>query len=124
MAEPSARNGVDRERRGGALSESGPDRDGDEGGERRSAEELLPEVYHELRALARARLAHEKPGRTIQATMLVHEAWLRIAGEDPSAAAWNGRGHFFGAAARAMEAVLVDHARRRGARPATGRGAR
>ena len=75
------------------------------------AEELLPLVYDELRALARARLAREGPGITLQATGLVHEAWLRLVGDaDPG---WNGRGHFFGAAARAMRRILVEDARRR-----------
>ena len=78
----------------------------------RRAEELLPLVYEELRALARARMAHELPGQTIQATALVHEAYLRLVGDqDPG---WNGRGHFFGAAALAMRRILVEQARRRG----------
>lgn len=78
----------------------------------RAAEELLPLVYDELRALARARLAAEAPGRTLQATALVHEAYMRLVGnEDPG---WNGRGHFFGAAALAMRRILVEEARRRG----------
>ncbi len=76
-----------------------------------SAEELLPLVYDELRALARARIARERPGQTLEATSLVHEAFLRLVGdEDPG---WNGRGHFFGAAARAMRRILVDQARRK-----------
>jgi RNA polymerase sigma factor (TIGR02999 family) len=83
-----------------------------EAGEAGKAGELLPLVYDELRALARAHIAREKPGRTLQATDLVHEAWLRVAGErDP---AWSGRAHFFGAAARAMRRILVEQARRRG----------
>ncbi len=78
---------------------------------RASAEDLLPLVYDELRALARARMAAEAPGRTLQATALVHDAYLRLVGEtDPG---WNGRGHFFGAAALAMRRILVDQARRR-----------
>lgn len=85
---------------------------GDRGPAPYSAEELLPEVYDELRKLARARMVHEAPGVTIQATALVHEAWMRVAGDaDPG---WNGRGHFFGAAARAMRRILVEEARRRG----------
>ena len=73
------------------------------------ASELLPLVYNELRKLARARMADEAPGHTMQATVLVHEAWLRVVGtEDPG---WNGRGHFFGAAARAMRRILVEQAR-------------
>lgn len=83
---------------------------GDEG--RQAAEDLLPLVYDELRRLARSRLAHEGAPQTLQATALVHEAWMRLVGEeDPG---WRGRGHFFGAAARAMRQVLVDRARARG----------
>jgi DNA-directed RNA polymerase specialized sigma24 family protein len=79
--------------------------------EPRRAAELLPLVYEELRALARARLAKESPGQTIQATALVHEAYLRLVGrEDPG---WNGRRHFFGAAALAMRRILVEQARRK-----------
>ena len=78
----------------------------------RSAEALLPLVYEELRALARSRLRREKPGQTLQATALVHEAYLRVVGDaDPG---WNGRGHFFGAAALAMRRILVEQARRKG----------
>jgi len=73
------------------------------------AAELLPLVYDELRALARARMAQEKPGQTLQATALVHEAWLRVAADGD--VRWNGRGHFFGAAARAMRRILVEQAR-------------
>ena len=87
-------------------------------GEARAAEDLLPLLYEELRRLAQAELAHEAPGRTLQATALVHEAWLRLVGEEragqPSGPAWNGRGHFFGAAARAMRRILIEEARRRG----------
>jgi len=72
---------------------------------------LLPLVYDQLRSLARARVARLAPGQTIQATDLVHEAWLRIAGiDDPG---WKSRGHFFGAAARAMRNILVEQARRK-----------
>ena len=79
---------------------------------RRSSEELLPLVYEELRALARSRMAREVPGQTLQATALVHEAYLRLVGDaDPG---WNGRGHFFGAAALAMRRILVEQARRKG----------
>ena len=75
------------------------------------ASELLPQVYEELRALARARMAREQPGHTMQPTVLVHEAYLRVVGEqDPE---WNGRGHFFAAAARAMRRILVESARRK-----------
>ena len=76
-----------------------------------SSDELLALVYDELRALARAQMAREKPGRTLQATELVHEAWLRVAaGTGPG---WNGRAHFLGAAARAMRRILIEQARRR-----------
>lgn len=80
-------------------------------GGQRSAEELLPLVYDELRLLARSRMAREVPGQTLQATALVHEAYLRLIGDaDPG---WNGRGHFFGAAALAMRRILVEQARRK-----------
>ena len=82
-------------------------------GDRRAADELLPLVYDELRNYARARLAREPAGTTLQPTALVHEAYLRlVAGGDPG---WDGRPHFFGAAARAMRNILVDRARRRNA---------
>jgi RNA polymerase sigma factor (TIGR02999 family) len=80
-------------------------------GDPRAAEELLPLVYEELRRLAGLKLARERPGQTLQATALVHEAWLRVAGNDPQT--WNGRGHFFGAAAEAMRRILIDNARRK-----------
>lgn len=80
-------------------------------GDPRAAERLLPLVYEELRKLAAAKLARERPGQTFQATALVHEAWVRIAGADPQT--WNGRAHFFGAAAEAMRRILIDHARRK-----------
>ena len=75
------------------------------------AEELLPEVYHELRRLAAARLEHEPHEFTLQATALVHEAWLKLAASDNQA--WHSRGHYFGAAAEAMRRILIDRARRR-----------
>jgi RNA polymerase sigma factor (TIGR02999 family) len=81
------------------------------GTDKLSAEELLPLVYEELRALARARVAREAPGQTIEATVLVHEAWMRLVGDE--APGWNGRGHFFGAAALAMRRILVEQARRK-----------
>lgn len=81
-----------------------------EQGDPKAAEELLPLVYEELRSLASARIAQERPGQTLQATALVHEAWLRLVGP-ADAKAWNGRGHFFGAAAEAMRRILVDRAR-------------
>ena len=76
-----------------------------------AAAELLPVVYEELRKLARAKMAHELPNHTLQATALVHEAYLRLAGNDREA--WASRAHFFGAAAEAMRRILIDHARRR-----------
>jgi RNA polymerase sigma factor (TIGR02999 family) len=78
----------------------------------KAADELLPLVYQELRKLAADKLAREKPGQTIQATVLVHEAWLRLVGPDVDEH-WNGRCHFFGAAARAMQRILVEQARRK-----------
>jgi RNA polymerase sigma factor (TIGR02999 family) len=83
-----------------------------ERGEPQAAEQLLPLVYDELRRLARARLAAESSGQTLQATALVHEAYLRIVGSDPGVA-WEGRGHFFAAAAEAMRRILVEKARRK-----------
>ncbi len=80
--------------------------------EPRPACELLPLVYDELRRLAAQRLAREAPGQTLQATALVHEAYLRLVGESPDRP-WDSRGHFFAAAAEAMGRILVDHARRR-----------
>jgi RNA polymerase sigma factor (TIGR02999 family) len=79
-------------------------------GDPRAAEELLPLVYEDLRKLAAARLAEEKPGQTLQATALVHEAYLRLAG---NAEPWQGRGHFFAAAAEAMRRILVENARKK-----------
>src|SRR5205809_1846246 len=81
-------------------------------GDPRAAEQLLPLVYQELRALAAQRLAQEKPGQTLQATALVHEAYMRLAG-GTAAPRWNSRAHFFGAAAQAMRRILVDQARRK-----------
>jgi RNA polymerase sigma factor (TIGR02999 family) len=81
-------------------------------GDPRATEQLLPLVYDELRKLAAARLAQEKPGQTLQATALVHEAYLRLAGND-AAQRWDGRGHFFAAAAEAMRRILVEQARRK-----------
>jgi RNA polymerase sigma factor (TIGR02999 family) len=82
-------------------------------GDPRAAEELLPLVYDELRKLAAAKMAQEKPGQTLQATELVHEAWLRVVGSEEHKA-WNSRGHFFGAAAEAMRRILVERARKKG----------
>ncbi len=83
-----------------------------ESGDPSAAEKLLPLVYDELRKLAAARLAQEKPGQTLQATALVHEAYVRLNGGD-GLKEWNSRGHFFGAAAEAMRRILVDNARRK-----------
>jgi RNA polymerase sigma factor (TIGR02999 family) len=82
------------------------------GGDRQAANRLLPVVYDELRALARQKLAQEKPGQTLQATALVHEAYLRLVGTDTSQA-WDSRGHFFAAAAEAMRRILIENARRK-----------
>src|ERR1700746_2656854 len=77
----------------------------------KAAEELLPLVYQELRKLAAYKMAQEKPGQTLQPTALVHEAWLKLTGH--ANREWNGRQHFFAAAAEAMRLILVDRARRR-----------
>src|SRR5213080_1497833 len=84
-----------------------------EQGDPHAAEELLPLVYDELRRLAAQKLAQEKPGQTLQATALVHEAYLRLVGPE-DAPKWNGRGHFFAAAAEAMRRILVNRARDKG----------
>jgi RNA polymerase sigma factor (TIGR02999 family) len=80
------------------------------GGDHQAAADLLPLVYDELRRLAATRLAAEQPGQTLQATALVHEAYLRLVGGDQSAD-WQGRGHFFAAAAEAMRRILINRAR-------------
>ncbi len=80
-------------------------------GDPKAAEELLPLVYEELRKLAAHKLANERPGQTLQATALVHEAWLRLTGNENTQ--WSGRSHFFGAAAEAMRRILIDNARRK-----------
>jgi RNA polymerase sigma factor (TIGR02999 family) len=82
-----------------------------EQGDPHAAAELLPLVYEELRKLAAQKMAHESPGQTLQATALVHEAWLRMGGDDQPA--WNNRAHFFAAAAEAMRRILIDNARRK-----------
>lgn len=93
-----------------------------EHGDRQAADELLPLVYGELRRLAAQKLAHEKPGQTLDATGLVHEAYLRLVGVPSKArrpgdhrddSCWDGRGHFFAAAAEAMRRILVENARRK-----------
>src|SRR6266704_3518563 len=81
-----------------------------EQGESHAAEQLLPLVYDELRRLAAQRLAQENPGQTLQATALVHEAYLRLVGADPKQP-WDSRNHFFAAAAEAMRRILVEQAR-------------
>ena len=81
-------------------------------GDDRASERLLPMVYAELRALARARMRRERKDHTLQATELVHEAYLRLV--RGTSAAWEGRGHFFAAAAEAMRRILIEHARARG----------
>ena len=83
-----------------------------EQGDPSAAEQLLPLVYKELRKLAAAKLAHEKSGHTLQATALVHEAYLRLVNVE-TAQRWDSRGHFFSAAAEAMRRILVDNARRK-----------
>lgn len=80
-------------------------------GDALAAEELLPLVYEELRGLAARKIARENPGHTLQATALVHEAWLKLAREDKQA--WKGRAHFFSAAAEAMRRLLIDSVRRK-----------
>jgi RNA polymerase sigma factor (TIGR02999 family) len=82
-----------------------------EGGDGKATEELLPLVYEELRLLAAQKLSHESPGQTLQATALVHEAYVRLVGGDGQS--WNNRGHFFAAAAEAMRRILVENARRK-----------
>src|SRR5580765_8577550 len=90
-----------------------------ERGDPRAAEQLLPLVYDELRKLAAQKLAHENPGQTLQATALVHEAYLRLmdGGKEPH---WDSRGHFFSAAAEAIRRILVERARHRKSQKAGG----
>jgi RNA polymerase sigma factor (TIGR02999 family) len=83
-----------------------------ERGEQQASERLLPLVYDELRRLAAQRLAREKPGQTLQATALVHEAYVRLVDSEQTRN-WNSRGHFFGAAAEAMRRILIDRARKK-----------
>jgi RNA polymerase sigma factor (TIGR02999 family) len=93
-----------------------------EQGDPQAAERLLPLVYAELRSLAAQKLAQEKPRQTLQATALVHEAYLRLVGtRDPG---WNSRGHFFAAAAEAMRRILVESARRKQSHRKSGQGLR
>jgi RNA polymerase sigma factor (TIGR02999 family) len=86
-----------------------------EQGDPHAAGQLLPLVYQELRALAAQRLVQEKPGQTLEATALVHEAYIRLVGAD-AAKRWDNRGHFFAAAAEAMRRILVENARRKRSR--------
>jgi RNA polymerase sigma factor (TIGR02999 family) len=83
-----------------------------EQGDRHAAEQLFPLVYDELRTLAAQKLAQEAPGQTLQATALVHEAYLRLV-DGANVPRWDGRGHFFAAAAEAMRRILIDNARRK-----------
>ena len=80
-------------------------------GDAQAADRLLPVVYEELRRLAAHKMSHERPGQTLQATALVHEAWLRLGGDRQQA--WRNRAHFFAAAAEAMRRILIDNARRK-----------
>ena len=82
-----------------------------EHGDPRAADELLPLVYDQLRELAARKMAHEAPGQTLQPTALVHEAWLRLVGNQ--SVQWEGRAHFFAAAAEAMRRILINNARRK-----------
>src|SRR5438034_1844612 len=84
-----------------------------EQGDPHAAEQLLPLVYDELRKLAAAKLAQEKPGQTLQATALVHEAYLRLVGDGEREQAWDNRRHFFAAAAIAMRRIVIERARRK-----------
>ena len=95
-----------------------------EHGDAAAAEQLLPIVYDELRKLASQRLAHEAPGQTLQATALVHEAYLRLVGPEGASTHWNSRSHFFAAAAEAMRRILIDAARARASQKRGGAGAR
>lgn len=94
-----------------------------ESGDPSAAEQLMPLVYKELRKLAAAKLVQENPGQTLQATALVHEAYIRLVDVE-KAQHWNSRGHFFGAAAEAMRRILVDQARRKQSHKRGGQGRR
>lgn len=85
-------------------------------GDRLASEALFPLVYEELRQLAHSKLSRESPGQTLQATALVHEAFLRMLGTEAQAPQWEDLGHFFGAASQAMRRILIDRARQRGGR--------
>src|SRR6476620_12754716 len=90
-----------------------------EQGDPAAAEKLLPLIYDELRKLAAQRMRHERPGQTLEATALVHDAYLRLVDVD-RAQHWNSRGHFFAAAAEAMRRILIEIARRKGGPQAGG----
>ena len=90
------------------------------GGDSDAAVDLLPLVYHELRKLAASKLSRESPGQTLQPTVLVHEAYLRLVDVD-TPTEWNSRGHFFGAAAEAMRRILIENARRKQSQKRGGR---
>jgi RNA polymerase sigma factor (TIGR02999 family) len=92
-------------------------------GDPHAADQLLPLVYNELRRLAAQKVAQEKPGQTLQATALVHEAYLRLVGGEPDVH-WNSRGHFIAAAAEAMRRILIENARRKKTEKRGGRGQR
>ena len=92
-----------------------------EAGDLAAAKDLLPLVYEELRKLAAAKMAQEKPGQTLQATALVHEAYIRLVDAD-KAQHWDSRGHFFAAAAEAMRRILVEQRAEEGPSPARRRG--
>ena len=81
------------------------------GGDKLASDELLPLVYNELRSLARSRMAKEQPGQTLQATALVHEAYIRLIGEHD--VGWDSRGHFFAAASEAMRRIMIERARKK-----------
>jgi RNA polymerase sigma factor (TIGR02999 family) len=100
-------------RHGVAMSDVTPILAALEQGDPHAADRLLPLVYSELRQLAAQRLAQEAPGQTLQATALVHEAYLRLVRGTEGPTIWNGRGHFFAAAAQAMRRILVESARRK-----------
>jgi RNA polymerase sigma factor (TIGR02999 family) len=93
-------------------------------GDPHAASQLLPLVYDELRRLAAQKLANELPGQTLQPTALVHEAYLRVVGKDNAEQQWDGRGHFFAAAAEAMRRILVERARSRATRKRGGESCR
>lgn len=95
------------------MNDSGPPTPTQKAGQAQTPEELLDSLYDELRRLAAQKLAREGPGQTLQATALVHEAWLRLGGDGQTG--WQNRAHFFGAAAEAMRRILIEKARRRGA---------